>query len=166
MNQLENLSIQSPTCCFLTPRQHLAGLGRSRKAITVSMLARASTSRVLPRRLRSIVSISSNCLRLLVIASSARTCSLEGIVIFGRMRAANSASITASMASVLACLPIARAKSLACLGLITAMGKLASVQAIRSGCSRPPVYSQVIRVGLSFLTCFLTLQQHLRAWVA
>ena len=141
--------------------------------------ARASTSRVLPRRFCSIVNISSNCLRRAVMASSARTCSLEGIVMFGRIRAANSASIAASMASVLACLPsdpsplgagvgsrIARAKSLACLGLITAIGKFASVQAIKRGCSRPPVYSQVINVGFSFLTCVLTPKQHLRAWVA
>ena len=89
-----------------------------------------------------------------MIASRTRNCSGAGVVNAGRIRAANSASIVASIVSVLASLPIARAKSRTCLGLTTAMGNFASVKARSRGCSSPPVLSHVMSVGLHFFAYF------------
>jgi hypothetical protein len=72
----------------------------------------------------------------------------------GRVSAANSVSIVASIVSVLANLPMARAKSRTCLWFTTAMGNVASAQSSSSGCSRPPVLSQMMSVGLFFLAYF------------
>ncbi len=99
-------------------------------------------------------------------ASSARSSSGAGVVIAGRILEPNSASIVASIASVLANLPMARAKSATmpagafygqertCLGLTTEIGSLASVHARSKGCSSPPVLSQMMKVGLAFLAYF------------
>ena len=75
-------------------------------------------------------------------------------MISGRILEPNSASMTASIASVLACFPIAREKSLTWRGLTTARGNLASLQPSSKGCSRPPVLSHTISVGLDFLAYF------------
>ena len=56
-----------------------------------------------------MVNISRICARRAMIASSVRNCSGAGVVNAGRIRAANSASIVASIVSVLASLPMARA---------------------------------------------------------
>jgi len=79
----------------------------SKNSITACKLARALSSRALPNRLRSMVSISRIWVRRVTIASRVRRASGAGVMISGRIRDANSASITASIASVLACFPIA-----------------------------------------------------------
>jgi hypothetical protein len=89
-----------------------------------------------------------------MIASSTRNCSGAGVVKAGRIREANSASMVASIVSVLASLPIARAKSRTCLGFTTAIGSFASAHARSKGCSRPPVLSHVTSLGLHFLAYF------------
>ena len=75
------------------------------------------------RRLRSAVIISTSSRRRVTSALNARSCSVGKARTSGRMRSANSASIRASRASVLANCPVARAKSRTWRGFTTTTGK-------------------------------------------
>ena len=97
---------------FLTQHQHLSGLGRQNSASdTLSLLPLVGLSLTTERSNlnRRYLIISRIYVHRAMIASGSRGCSGAGVVNAGRIRTANSAIMVASIVSVLASLPMARA---------------------------------------------------------
>ena len=108
-------------------------------------MLRCKTFGALVRRFFSAVSISTNWRRRVTNASSAWACSLANGRAAGRTISPKRASISASSRSVLASLPVARAKSRTCLGLTMATASPAVTRALATGISRPPVASRITK---------------------
>ena len=104
-----------------------------------------------PRRFCSATRISRSCRLRARIASNWRASSSGRSRTWGRIFSAKRARTLASIASVLARVPMALAKSRAWRGLITATGILAAARAAARGVSRPPVASRTTKVGPSGL---------------
>src|SRR5437879_3077990 len=103
------------------------------------------TSRVLTAsRCCSATSISSNWRRRASQPCRACVCSSGSVRGSGRSASAKCAKTSASMRSVLASLPAARAKSRTCRGLTTTTGSWAAVSAATRAISYPPVASTTI----------------------
>ena len=116
-------------------------------------MLRCKTFGALVRRFFSAVSISTNWRRRVTSASSAWACSLANGRAAGRTASPKRASISASSRSVLASLPVARAKSRTCLGLTIATAIPAVAKALATGTSRPPVASRITKsAGASCLS--------------
>ena len=107
------------------------------------------TCEVVRRLLSSEVSISTSCRRRTTIARSSRDFSSGRGRAGGRTALANRARTRASIASVLASLPTARAKSRTWRGLTIDVGNAAISSSAASGISSAPVASKTIPDGLS-----------------
>src|SRR5229473_3848832 len=110
-----------------------------------SSMLRCKTLGARARRFFSAVSISINWRRRVTSASSAWACASANGRASGRTASPKRASTSASSRSVLASLPVARAKSRTCRGLTIATGIPAAARAPATGVSRPPVASTITK---------------------
>src|SRR5229473_1735583 len=110
-----------------------------------SSMLRCKTLGARARRFFSAVSISTNWRRRVTSASSAWACSSANGRASGRTASPKRASTSASSRSVLASLPVARAKSRTCRGLTIATAIPAAATALATGVSRPPVASTITK---------------------
>src|SRR6266446_3882184 len=110
-----------------------------------SSMLRCKTLGARARRCFSAVSISINWRRRVTSASSAWACSFTNGRASGRTASPKRASTSASSRSVLASLPVARAKSRTCRGLTIATAIPAAARALATEVSRPPVASTITK---------------------
>src|SRR5216684_3830362 len=118
---------------------------RSSNQRMCSSMLRCKTLGARARRFFSAVSISINWRRRVTSASSAWACASANGRASGRTASPKRASTSASSRSVLASLPVARAKSRTCRGLTIATGIPAAARALATGVSRPPVASTITK---------------------
>src|SRR5881409_296437 len=117
------------------------------------LMSRRTPTRATPRRFFSATSISRSWRRRVNRASSACVASSGRGRGVGRTRSANSARIWASIASVLASCPVARAKARIWRGLAMTMGTPAVASVAATACSYPPVASRTTSAGVSARSC-------------
>ena len=138
---------QTGLCSMSRPRSRSTSASSRWSQRMCVRMRRATGARAKPRRWRSAVSISSSCRRRVSTASSAWAASSGSGRGAGRTRSAKSAKVWASITSVLASCPVARAKSRTWRGLATTTGTPAAASAATTACSKPPVASRTTSVG-------------------